>query len=262
MLNISIVKTTSISCTFTIATPITFTTARLIVGMDGEGDVTLDEVSIDGNLSAYEVMSIDSGTGEFYVDLNSVPFGSIYYKTFRIDFLDELGNIIDSTVSFGMTPSGVDYFYGVINKLKADFEVLAKVSGVNLRVFLPNTTAEKCPACWDAELGQATSSNCQVCGGADKYRPVDILAKKNKTSSKQTYNKKGVAEHKSIMFSTYSRIGFGKGVKIANLATKEIYDITDSSIATISGIRTSTTVVVSHIDPNDSRALDILDLLK
>ena len=64
------------------------------------------------------------------------------------------------------------------------------------------------------------------------------------------------------MFLTYSRIEFAKGIKIANLATKEIYDVTDRSIATISGIRTSTTVVVSQINSQDSRALDVLDLLK
>ena len=64
------------------------------------------------------------------------------------------------------------------------------------------------------------------------------------------------------MFLTYSRIGFAKGIKIANLATKEIYDIIDSSTATISGIRTSTTIVSSYIHPEDSRALDIIDLLK
>ena len=262
MLNISIVKTTATSCTFTIDTPVTFTTARLVVNMDDEGEVILDEVSVDGSLSTYEVLSIDSNTGEFYIDLNRVPFHSIYYKMFRIDFLDELGAVIDTTVSFGISPSGVDHFYGVINKLENDFSIMATVSGVNLRVFLPNLLAEKCPACWDAELGQATSSNCSVCGGANKYSPVDILAKKIKTSTKQAYGKKGVATHESSMFLTYSRIEFAKGIKIVNLATKEIYDVTDRSIATISGIRTSTTIVSSYIHPEDSRALDILDFLK
>ena len=174
MLNISIVKTTATSCIFTIDTPITFTSARLVVNMDEEGDVVLDEVSIDGGLSTYEVLSVDSNTGEFHIDLNRVPFHSIYYKMFRVEFLDGLGSIIDITVSFGITPSGVDYFYGVINKLESDFEVMASLSGVNLRVFIPNLLAEKCPDCWDAELGQATSSYCTTCGGTDKYKPIDI----------------------------------------------------------------------------------------
>ncbi len=262
MLSISIVKTTATSCVFTIDTPITFTKARLVADMDDEGDIVLDEVSVSGSLSTYDVLSIDSGTGEFLIDLNRVPFHSIYYKMFRIEFLDGVGNVVDTTVSFGITPSGADHFYGIINKLQSDFETMAKLSGMTLRVFLPNLLAEKCPECWDEELGQATSSYCPACGGANKYTPIDILAKKIKTSSKQAYGKKGVITHESTMFLTYSRIEFSKGIKVVNLATKEIYDITDRSISTISGIRTSTTMVTSYIDPGDSRALDILDLIK
>ena len=262
MLNISIVKTTATSCTFTISSTVTFTTARLVADIDSEGEVVIDEISADGNLSMYNVLSIDSNTGEFYIDLNRVPFHSIYYKMFRIDFLDDTGAIIDTTVSFGISPSGVDHFYGVINKLQNDFKTMATISGVNLRVFLPNLLAEKCPECWDEELGQATSSYCPACDGVDKYNPVDILAKRIKTSTKQSYGKKGVKTDESIVFLTYSRIEFSKGILVSNLATKEIYDITDRSIATISGIRTSTTIVTSQINPQDSRALGVLNLLK
>ncbi len=262
MLNVSIVRTTATSCTLTIDTSITFTKARLTARIDGEEEITLDEVSIDGGVSSYDVFSIDSDTGEFNVDLNLVPFPSIYYKMFRIIFLDANGDVLDSTFTFGMTPSGADHFYGVINKLQEDFKIMAMLSGTTLRVFLPNLLAEKCPECWDEELGQAISSYCPVCGGASKYTVVDILAKKVKTSSKQRYGKKGVSVKEAVIFVTYSRIEFSKGIKIANLATKEIYEITDRSIATIGGIRTSTTMVVASINSADSRALDILDLLK
>ncbi len=262
MLNVSIVKTTATSCTFTVDTGITFTKARLTARIDGDEEVTLDEVSTDGGASSYDVFSIDSDTGEFNVDLNRVPFHSIYYKMFRIIFLDVNGDTIDSTFTFGMTPSGSDHFYGVINKLQEDFKIMAMLSGTTLRVFLPNLLAEKCPECWDEELGQAISSYCPACGGSNKYIPMDILAKKVKTSSKQKYGKKGVSVKEAVIFVTYSRVEFSKGVKVANLATKEIYDITDRSIATIGGIRTSTTIVVSAMNSSDSRAADILDLLK
>ena len=262
MLSISVVRTTATSCTLTIDTGITFTKARLTVKIDEEEEVTLDEVSAGGGVSTYDVFSIDSGTGEFNVDLNRVPFHSIYYKMFRIVFLDANGDMIDSTFTFGMTPSGADHFYGVINKLQEDFKIMATLSGTTLRIFLPNLLAEKCPECWDEELGQATSSYCPTCGGANKYIPMDILAKKVKTSSKQKYGKKGVYVKESVIFVTYSRVEFSKGIKVANLATKEIYEIIDRSIATIGGIRTSTTMVVAAINSADSRALDILDLLK
>ncbi len=262
MLSISIVKSTATSCTLTVDTGVSFTKARLTVELDGEPEVTLDEVSVDGGTSSYKVLSIDTDTGEFHIDLNRVPFHSIYYKMFRIVFLDVSGDIVDSTFNFGMTPSGADHFYGIINKLEEDFKVMATLSGVTLRVFLSNLMAEKCPACWDEELGQATSSYCEVCGGANKYNTVDILAKKIKTSSKQAYGKKGVNVRESTVFLTYARIEFSKGIKVANLSTKEIYDITDRSIATISGIRTSSTIIVSAMNSDDSRASDILDLLK
>lgn len=262
MLNVSIVKTTATSCTLTVDTSITFTKARLTVELEGESEIILDEVSLLGSESSYSVFSIDSNTGEFYIDLNRVPFHSIYYKMFRIVFLDENGDILDSTITFGMTPSGVDHFYGVINKLQEDFRAMATLSGITLRIFLPNLLAEKCPECWDEELGQATSSYCPTCGGANRYTPIDILAKKIKTSSKQKYGKKGVSTKEAVILVTYSRIEFSKGIKVANLATKEIYDITDSSIATIAGIRTSTTIIVESINPGDSRVSDILDLLK
>ena len=262
MLNISIVKTTSTSCTFTVDMSITFSKARLVVEIDNESPITLDEVLPGGGLSTYEVFSIDAGTGEFNIDLNRVPFNSIYYKMFRIDFIDAVGDVIESTSSFSISPSGADHFYGVINKLQSDFNVMATLSGVNLRVFLPNLLAERCPDCWDEELGQATSSYCPTCGGASNYTPVDILAKKIKTSSKQTYGKKGVSTQERVVFLTYSRVGFSKGIQVANLATKEIYEITDRNISTISGIRTSTSIITSHISSDDPRALGILNLLK
>jgi len=259
MLSISITRNTASSFKFTIATAITFSKAKLYLRESSGGDVELDIYNASTNESIANIIRVDTGTGEITVDLNRLPFDSIYYKSFFIQFLDIDDIHIDATNIFQISPSGKESLYGIVNKLAYDFGQLANFSGTNVRLFTKSLVEERCPKCWDEELSQPISSTCD-CGGLS-YNSVDILVRKIKTQSKQEYNDTGSKMREQAVFQTYARTDFVKGTLFANLGDKEIYEVVDRTIANIGGVRTSTVFIGSLIKPNDARVADILDLL-
>ncbi len=262
MSDIVIVRSTSSSIVFTIGNTVTFSKARLWASSDGSDPIIIDEITTAGSASPQEVLRVNLTAGEFTIELNKVPFDTILYKSFYLEFFDVSDELIHITDTFGLSPSAPLSIKGVVAKLHHDFSVMASISGSVLRVFLPNILAPKCPECWDEELGQRTSSSCTTCGGTGvKYHPEDIIAKRVKTQSKQTYSGQGVMIDENVIFITYSRLNFTKGILVVDMASREIYEIADNTSATIGGIRTSTTIITSQIKSNDSRVSGIFPLM-
>jgi len=262
MIRVSVTDGTSTSFRFVLNSDIDFDQADLYLTTEGE-QMHVDSVTEAGSLGLYQILFINPETGVFSVNLNEVQFETIYYKDFKVVFLKD-NETIDETVSFQVTPIGAEPLYGVVNKLRFDFEKLATLSGVQIRVFLPNLLSQKCPDCWDEELGQAISSSCNSCGGdsvLEKYRPLDIIARKIKTQAKQQYDTAGIDERESVIFNTYARADFIKGIIVADLTSKQFYEIAERTVANIGGIRTSTTLVVALIKSSDSRVKKLIPLL-
>jgi len=258
MLNIKIVTNTVSSFKFTISENVSFSSAVLWLGDSGD-EAKLDVYSASTGKSESNIIRVDVGTGEITVDLNKLPFDSIYYKNFHMQFLDGNDIEVDKTKIFQISPEGKESLYGIVNKLTFDFVQMASFSGTRVRIFNASLVQNKCPECWDEELEQPISSTC-TCSGR-QYNTIDILCRKVKTQSKQEYGDTGSKTRESVMFQTYARTDFVKGVLFADLGNKEIYEVLDRTVANIGGVRTSTMFVGSMIKPNDSRVQGILDLL-
>lgn len=259
MISISITRNTASSFKFTIGTAITFAKAKLWLREPSGDDIELDIYSASTNKSVANIIRVDTGTGEIAVDLNRLPFDSIYYKSFFVQFLDIDDVQIDTTSIFQISPLGKESLYGIVNKLTFDFEQLANFSGTNIRLFTKSLVEKRCPRCWDEELSQPISSTCD-CGGS-RYNSVDILARKIKTQSKQEYNDTGSKIREQAIFQTYARTDFIKGTLFVDLGNKEIYEVVDRTIANIGGVRTSTMFIGSLIKSNDARVAGIIDLI-
>jgi hypothetical protein len=250
---------------FALSEQVTFSTAILWMSVvDGADYAMIDIFNASTMTSKLQILKIVPETGDIIIDLNQLPFDSIYYKKFHIDFMDDNNVLVDKTYDFSVSPTGIDALYGIVKKLSFDFHQMVKLSGVAVRLFVPSLTADKCPDCWDEEIGQSISSTCPTCSGTGMthlYNPIDILCKKNKTSSKQQYSEKGSITMEQSVFQTYARADFTKGILFADLTTKNIYEITDRNIANIGGIRTSTMFYGRLVKPNDARVSAIVKLI-
>jgi hypothetical protein len=258
MLNIEITRNTASSFKFTISSQVSFSKAKLWLGQ-GSDTIELDMYDATTEASVANVIKVNVGTGEITVDLNRLPFDSIYYKSFYMQFIDSNDIEVDRTVVFQISPKGKESLYGIVNKLSFDFAQMANFSGTKIRIFTRSLLESKCPKCWDAELEQPIASTCD-CGGS-VYHTEDILCRKVKTQSKQEYDDTGSKIRESVVFQTYARSDFIKGVLFADLGSKEIYEVTDRTIANIGGVRTSTMFIGTLIKPNDARVSGVLDLL-
>ncbi len=221
--------------------------------------IELDMYTAAGDTSLSNIIKVNVGSGEITVDLNRLPFDSIYYKSFHLQFLDANDIEVDKTIVFQISPQGKESLYGIVNKLSFDFSQMANFSGTNIRIFTRSLLETRCSLCWDEELEQPIASTCSCAGSA--YNTKDILCRKVKTQSKQEYDDTGSKIRESVVFQTYARSDFIKGVLFADLGSKEIYDVVDRTIANIGGVRTSTVFIGSLIKPNDARVAGILDLL-
>jgi hypothetical protein len=265
MLRVSVNGNTASTMKFVLSDQVTFSSAVLWVSVDGESDyVRLDIFDATTSSSKLHVLRIDSSSGEIIIDLNQLPFDSIYYKKFHIEFMDENSVLVDKTYDFSISPEGIDALYGIVKKLTFDFNQMVKFSGISVRLFIPSLTTDRCPDCWDEDLGQSISTSCQTCNGtgaSNMYDPIDIMCLKKKTQSKQQYSEKGSVVQEQSVFQTYARADFTKGILFADLSSKNIYEISDRNIANVGGIRTSTMFYGKLIKPNDSRVSAILSLI-
>ncbi len=259
MISITITRNTAVSFKFTLFDSVSFTKAKLWLKANGEEDIELDTYDAVNNSSLSHIIRIDTDTGEITVDLNRLPFDSIYYKSFYMQFLDANDVEVNITQTFQIAPVGKQSLYGIVNKLTFDFAQMARFSGTDARIFSRSLVEGRCEECWDEELGQAISSTCTC--EKKTYNKVDILCRKIKTQSKQEYNDAGSKIREQAVFQTYARVDFIKGTLFADLSDKEIYEVADRTIANIGGVRTSTMFIGSLIKPNDVRVAGILDML-
>jgi len=259
MLNISIVSNTASSFKFTIGTQITFAKAKLLLSVSGSEDQEIDVFDATSGVSENSVVRVDTGTGQITVDLNRLPFDSIYYKNFNMQFFDVNDIFVDTTNTFQISPKGIEALYGIVNKLTVEFNQLARFSGTTVRVLTQSLTAAKCEECWDEELGQPISSTC-TCSDAE-FNKTDILCKKIKTQSKQEFNNSGSKIREQAVFQTYARTDFVKGTIFADLSDKQFYEVSDRTIANIGSVRTSTMFIGILIKPNDARVSKMLNLI-
>lgn len=259
MLKITITRNTASSFKFTINSQVSFAKAILFMSQAGGSDESLDVYDAASNESESHIIKIDTGSGEITVDLNRLPFDSIYYKNFYMQFIDTNDVEVDRTVVFQISPSGKESLYGIVNKLTFEFTILAQFSGTSVRIFYRSLVSDRCPECWDEELGQPVSSTCNC--GSSEYNKVDILSRKIKTQSKQEFNDTGSKIREQAVFQTYARADFIKGAFFADLGNKEIFEVVDRTIANIGGVRTSTMFIGVLVKPNDVRVAGLLDML-
>ena len=225
------------------------------------GYTEADRYSTDDKVSTNTAITYNSDNGLITVDLNMLPFSSIYYKSFKIILLDKDGKTVDKTGSFSFSPKGKTALYGIVNKLTFEFKQLAKFSGTTLMVFSRNPTSKHCPDCWDEELNQSISSTCGTCGGTgmlQDYITHSILSRKIKTQSSQGYKDKGSDTQEQSVFQSYARLDFPKGLVFFDETEKQFYEVSNRNVANIGGVRTSTTIVGKSIKSNDSRVESLL----
>lgn len=259
MVNITIVNNTASSFKFTLSHEVTFQIAKIWMRTSKSDDNELDSYDVKTNTSKTHIITINSAAGEIGVDLNRLPFESIYYKDFFMQFIDSDGNEVNRTSVFQISPYGKEALYGIVNKLSFDFEQLARFSGVTVRIFTQSLIESKCAKCWDFELDQPISSTCD-CGGP-KYTYVDVLGRRTKTQSKQEYDNTGSKINEQSVFQTYDRADFIKGTFFSDYSNKEIYEVVDRTIANIGGVRTSTLFIGKLVKSNDVRVAGLLNLL-
>ena len=259
MIKISITHNTASTFRFTLNDQVSFNKAVLWMSQAGSEDSDLDIYHADTGKSTSHIIKVNTDSGEISVDLNRLPFDSIYYKNFYMQFLDNDDAEVDRTVVFQISPSGKEALYGIVNKLTFEFNQLANFSGTTVRVFTRSLVTGRCPKCWDEELQQPISSTCD-CGG-ESFTWVDILSRKVKTQSKQEFDDTGSKIREQAVFQTYARVDFIKGSFFADLADKEIYEVSDRTIANIGGVQTSTMFIGKLVKPNDVRVAGILNLL-
>lgn len=259
MIKISLTHNTASSLRFVLDSPVSFSIAKLWMKQDGSDPVELDSYNVLDGKSIIEAMRINQGTGSITIDLNKLPFDSIYYKQFHVQFLTDTLVEVDTTELFQIRPEGKESLYGIVNKLTFEFTTMARFSGTTLRLFAMAPTQSRCPECWDEELGQQIASDCD-CGGPS-YSKTEILVRKIKTQSKQEYNDTGSKLREQAIFQTYDRPDLIKGALFVDLSDKEIYEVVDRTVANIGGVRTSTILIGNVIKPNDSRVKWILDYL-
>lgn len=268
MLSVIIVKNTASSIEFkTVSSSgsITFDSCKVFIDW-GNNSVTVID-TIDRTLKGKKgVAHIDSATGHFIVNLNSLPFYSAYYKTLFVETYNTSNMKIDETEHFMLQPDKKDALYGIVRKLHHDFSLQAKLSGTSLAFFFEDDlTKEHCPVCWDNEIGQRISSSCDTCNGTGYLQTGlvkrEVLSMKQKNQAKQLYEGKGLSFEETAVFTTYDRLDFTKGILFYDTGDKEIYEITDRNISNVGGIRTSTRIIASSIKPNDTRVDKIRDLI-
>ena len=259
MIKISIIYNTTSTFKFVPNKQVSFNKAVLWMSQAGGEDTNLDVYNANTDSSINHIIRIHADSGKISIDLNRLPFDSIYYKNFYMQFLDDKDNEVDRTVVFQISPKGKEALYGIVNKLTFEFNQLARFSGTTVRVFTRSLVAGRCPKCWDEELQQPISSACDC--GSKQFTWVDILARKVKTQSKQEFDDTGANIREKTVFQTYARVDFIKGSFFADLGSKEIYEISDRNIASIGGVRTSTMFIGKLVQPNDVRVAGILDLL-
>ena len=259
MLSVSIKTITSAEVAVSIVEQVTFSSIKLFI-VDGSGNVEIDSYENGDEKSFNGSLRISQSTGSIVIDMNMLNFDYVYYKRMFIVFFDQSGVEVDRTVAFAIEPDGASHMLGVVKKLIHDFEVLAKVSGTTLKVIGEPSSKTKCSECWDYDLDQRIKTNCPACSGNRVIN--DILAKRVKTNSRQSYSDKGKVAIDQVVFQTYARVDMKKGTIILDMPTMEFFEVTDRKIATIGAIRTSTMIIAKNIPGNDSRISEILTSLE
>jgi len=194
--------------------------------------------------------------GVFKINVTSLIFEDIYDKVFYFAFFDDSGDLIDASEHFKVFPEVNKALKGVSNKLRHDFEISSKFSGVFLQLYIPNLLEAKCAKCWDYELEQKISSKCDCQG--ERYFKVPFLSKKTKTQTSQVFEKSGQVTREVVLFQTYARLDFTKGLFIKDPTNGEYFEIQDRTVANIGGNRTSTVLQLTTLNANDIRIANLI----
>jgi len=248
---------------FKINTDVDYEEIALIVIID-DSDIEIDRYNKSKDESVSGII-LKKDTDIYEINLNLVTYEYIYYKDFKFILYDKDGNKVDESATMKMEPKGRKELYGIISKLRYDFHKLWLLSGTECALFVKNASADKCPECWDADLGQYVSSECPHCNGTGYqvgYTPVYFQARKVKSSTSQYTSEKGVNIITTAIYTTFERLNFTLESIFFDLTTREFYEVKNALTASTGGVRTSTRITAQFVPSNDARVKPLLKLLK
>jgi ribosomal protein L37AE/L43A len=225
-------------------------------------DIKIDELDVETNTNKNNTLSLkDDNLIE--VDVNYIGFEDIFYKDFYFNFLFD-DDSSEKSNRFKIEPIGRKDLYGIVSKMKFDFDRLWTVSGTKCLLFVKNPTAEMCPKCYNKELQQRISTNCDYCnntGQVKMYIPIEFKARIVKTQTQQAVTPKGIVVYSTSIFTTFARLNFILGNIIFDITSRQFYEIKGASISNVSGVRSSTRITAQYIPSNDSRVIPLLELI-
>ncbi len=238
-----------------------YDTIKLMMVEEG-ADIEMDRMSKNDKEGMNKVLFKKSDT-LWQVSANFIDLMYLYYKDFYFQFLKD-GNIVAQTNKFKIEPEGRRNLYGIVNKLLYDFNRLWQISGTECIFFMPNPFAEKCPYCWDEDLGQRISTVCEYCkntGTTNEFIPIRFKARRIRTQTIQNVSSKGVLIKNLVVYTTFSRLNFVLENLFFDTTTREFFQIKNAVPASIGGVRTSTSLTAESVDITDDRVKKLISYL-
>ena len=225
-------------------------------------DIKIDEFNVETKTNKNNTLLLkDNNLLE--IDVNYIGFENIFYKDFYFNFIftDDTN---DYTNNFKIEPKGRKDLYGIVNKMKFDFDKLWTVSGTTCILFVKNPTAEMCPKCYNKELKQRISTNCKHCnntGQIKSYIPIEFKTRIVKTQTQQAVTPTGIVVYSTSIFTTFARLNFLLGNIMFDVTSRQFFEIKGASVSNVSGIRSSTRITAQYVPSNDSRVIPLLELI-
>ena len=227
-----------------------------------KNDIKIDELDVQTKTNKNNTMFLRA-ENLIEIDVNYIGFEDIFYKDFYFVFINT-DDKKDNSNNFKIEPKGRKDLYGIVNKMKFDFDKLWTVSGTKCILFVKNPSAEMCPKCYNKELKQRISTKCDYCnntGQVKLYIPIEFKARIVKTQTQQAVTPNGIVVYSTSIFTTFARLNFILGNVIFDTTSRQFFEIKGATISNVSGVRSSTRITAQYIPSNDSRVLQLIDLI-
>jgi hypothetical protein len=212
-----------------------------------------------GNEEVISELEYSNDIIEYVFDMSKKLPRNISDFDYKIVVFDDRN--IDETRKLKLFGNAPYYLSGVIKKIRHDFDIVSrKYNGSYGYFFKKLPGEEKCPECWDKDLGGSNNSNCPICGGTGKMRsftnPVKVSCGPIKWQQ-ETYsidNPGKVLANPSVSISAIADIVLTTDDIIYYERTGEFYRVVNRTVSEIQTFPVLQTLVANLLPSGVSEA--------